>query len=144
VTPSSGIDLRGKLRDFAARLRYVPATLRLVRQAAGHLFTWWIVVLVIQGLLPVASVYLTRALVNRLAAVVAGPAGQAGASIAASIYPIMALGAGLVAVLFGAELLRAVADYLRSLQATLGGNGVEARGRRLAAAPPSGRRGVGV
>ena len=102
MTPSSGIDLRGKLRDFAARLRYVPATLRLVRQAAGHLFTWWIVVLAAQGLLPVASVYLTRALVDRLAAVVAGPAAQAGASIAGSIYPIMVLGAALRAVQFAA------------------------------------------
>jgi ATP-binding cassette, subfamily B, bacterial len=109
------VDLRGKLHEFVGRLGYVPATLRLVREAAGHLFTWWIVVLVIQGLLPVASVYLTRAVVDRLAAVVAGPAAPVGASIAA----VMGLGAALVAVLFGAEGLRAAADYLRSLQATL-------------------------
>lgn len=109
------VSLREKLREFGRRLGYVPATLRLVRQAAGHRFAWWVVVLVVQGLLPVASVYLTRALVDRLAAVVAGAVAPAGASLPG----IIALGAGLVAVLFAAEGLRAAADYLRSLQATL-------------------------
>jgi ATP-binding cassette subfamily B protein len=115
ASPPPAVDLRGKLREFLGRLAYVPATLRLVREAAGHLFGWWIVTLVIQGLLPVATIYLTRALVDRLAAVVAGPAGQGGASIAA----VMLLGGGLAAVLFSAEGVRAWADYLRSLQATL-------------------------
>jgi ATP-binding cassette subfamily B protein len=51
-----------------AQLPHLPQALALVWRASGSKTALWIALLVAQGLLPLASVYLTRALVDRLAA----------------------------------------------------------------------------
>ena len=48
------------------QLPYIPRAAQLVWTAAGHWTIWWALLLLIQGLLPVATVYLTRHLVDTL------------------------------------------------------------------------------
>ena len=55
-----------KFGRFTQQLPYLPAALRVVWQAAPRLTTWWTLLLLTQGLLPVATVYLTREVVNSL------------------------------------------------------------------------------
>ena len=57
-----------KLRNAWARLPLLPRALALVWQAARYWTMGWAALLVIQGLLPVATVYLTRQVVDGLAA----------------------------------------------------------------------------
>ncbi|MCD6269980.1 MAG: hypothetical protein J7J71_07600, partial [Deltaproteobacteria bacterium] len=58
--------LSDALQQLRSQLPYLPQTLKLVWQAAR----WWslasISLLIAQGLLPVAAVYLTRSVVNGL------------------------------------------------------------------------------
>ena len=59
-----------KLRSALSRLPYLARALGLVWAASRGWTVAWLALLVIQGLLPAATVYLTRALVNSLVAVV--------------------------------------------------------------------------
>ena len=61
--------LAAKLRKAATQLPHIPRTLALVWEAAGAWTSAWAALLVVQGLLPVAIVYLTRTLVDRVAVV---------------------------------------------------------------------------
>ena len=61
--------LRSKLRIGFTQLPYLLRALGFVWTAARRWTTIWFLLLVIQGLLPVAIVYLTRALVNNLVTV---------------------------------------------------------------------------
>jgi ATP-binding cassette subfamily B protein len=64
---SSGPVLAAKLRGAALQLKFLPRTLRLVWAAARGWTAVWLALLLAQGLLPVALVYLTRDLVDALA-----------------------------------------------------------------------------
>src|SRR5437762_13688350 len=55
-------------RRAAGALPYLPRTLRLIQRAAPTWTAVWIVLLLAQGFLPVAIVYLTRPLVNGITA----------------------------------------------------------------------------
>jgi ATP-binding cassette subfamily B protein len=58
--------LRSKFVTLYAQLPYLPQAASLVWQAARKWTIAWAVMLVLQGLLPVATVYLTRTLVDSL------------------------------------------------------------------------------
>src|SRR3954453_7210248 len=58
------------IRSALARSRELPKALILVWAAARGWTLAWLLLLVVQGLLPVTSVYLTRSLGDRLAAAV--------------------------------------------------------------------------
>jgi ATP-binding cassette subfamily B protein len=73
----------------------------------------WLLLLVVQGLLPISTVYLTRALVNRLTAALGG--GGTWATFAPCIV-VLGLMAGVLLLL---ELLRGAASYIRTAQAEL-------------------------
>jgi ATP-binding cassette, subfamily B, bacterial len=105
--------LTTRLRRIAAQLPYVPRTLALVWTAARGWTTAWVALLVIQGLLPVATVYLTRALVNALVAAI-----RAGSSWDA-FRPTLVLAALMGGILLLAELLHGVSNWLRRAQADL-------------------------
>jgi ATP-binding cassette subfamily B protein len=70
--------LNAKLRFALAQLVYLPRTLGLVWAAARGWAVAWAILLLVQGLLPVAVVYLTRLLVDGLVAA-AGAGGSWGA-----------------------------------------------------------------
>ena len=52
--------LKTLLTDFKAQLPYLPRAFALVYKAAGALMIAWLALLLLQGLLPVAMVYLTK------------------------------------------------------------------------------------
>ena len=99
-----------KLRKAAAQLTYVPRALGLAWTAARGWTTVWAVLLIVQGLLPVATVYLTRALVNSLVAALRN---------GSSWRPALVLAAAMGAILLLSELLRGVAAWVRTAQAEL-------------------------
>ena len=105
--------IRSRLRRLAAQLPYLPRTLELVWHAAGGWTAAWIAVLVVQGILPVATVYLTRTVVNRLV-----PALRAGGSWE-SLQPLLAASVLMGGVLLASEAFRGIAGWLRTAQSEL-------------------------
>jgi ATP-binding cassette subfamily B protein len=103
--------LAGKLRTAAAQLRYLPRALRMVRDAAGGWVAAWLALLIVQGLVPVAVAYLTRPLVEGLAAAVHS-SGEG-----ADVAPTLMLAAAMAGVILLGELLRGGADWVRIVQA---------------------------
>jgi ATP-binding cassette, subfamily B, bacterial len=102
-----------KLRAAAGQLRYLPPAAGLV-WAAAHCWTvLWAGLLVVQGLLPAAAVYLTRALVDSLVAAT-GAGGDW-----SSVRPTLLLAALMAALLLVMELLRRVTDWVRAVQSEL-------------------------
>jgi ATP-binding cassette subfamily B protein len=94
-----------------ARFRELPRALTLVWSAARAWTLAWLVLLVVQGLLPVVTVYLTRALVDRLASAVG--AGATWSSLRPILIPAALAGATLLIL----ELLEGIAGWVRTAQA---------------------------
>lgn len=105
-------DLTARLREVVAQLSYLPQTFHLVWAAARSWTLVWTVLLVVQGLLPVATVYLTRLLVNSLVAV-------AGTGKSWDIWPIIVPVALMAGVLLLSELLRSAIEWVRTAQSEL-------------------------
>lgn len=95
-----------------AQLPYLPRALHLVRQAAGWLTALWLLLLLLQGLLPVASVYLTKTIVNGVAAMI-------GAGGWTAIQPLLPAAIAMVLVLIGIELCQSLGKWLRTAQSEL-------------------------
>jgi len=112
MTGSRGL-LAGKLLGAATQLRYLPRTLRLFWAAARRWSVVWAVLLLVQGLLPVMVVLLTRELVDRLAGVVGSSAGWE------ALVPVVLPAALMGGVLLLGELLRGASDWVRTVQANL-------------------------
>lgn len=108
------------LRIFTAKLQGVLCQLRYLRQALALVWSgarcWtlaWATVLLVEGLLPVATVYLTRSLVESLvAALGAGGTWQ-------SVRPTLVLVAIMAGVMLLTELLRSAVRWVRSVQSEL-------------------------
>ena len=106
-------NLTARLRDTLVQLSYLPQTLRLVWVAAQSWTLAWALLLVIQGLLPVVTVYLTRLLVDSLVAAI-----NAGGSWE-SVRPVLTLTALIAGSLLLTELLQSAIDWIRATQAEL-------------------------
>lgn len=61
-----------KVRKLTTNLVYLPRTIQLIWRAAHYWMLAWGVLLLGQGLLPVVSVYLTRAQIDALQAALQG------------------------------------------------------------------------
>ena len=107
MTTGSSI-LRAKFRKLATQFSFLPQTLRLVSSAAPGYAALWAALLVFQGLLPIGTVYLTRALVNTLVAAVRSTAPPSGGRSA------LLLMAAMAALLLLAEGARVVARWVRT------------------------------
>ena len=70
----------------------------------------WLVLLILQGILPIVSVYLTRLLINNLIAVVASDGGWA------EIRPLVIVVISVAAVMIIGEILRSTARMIRIAQ----------------------------
>ncbi len=105
------------IAEAAAKLRrqfpYLPQAIRLVRHAAGGLTILWLLLLVVQGLLPVVSVYLTRTLVDGVAAMINSGGGWA------AMQPLLPAAIAMALVLVGIELLQSIGKWLRTAQSEL-------------------------
>ena len=98
-------------RHLASQAVHLPRAVALAWAAARGWTLAWFLVLVLQGLLPVALVYLTRALVDGTV-----NATRAAAGGWAVFLPVLTLGAAMAAVMLLAELMRGAMAWLRAAQ----------------------------
>lgn len=103
-----GAYTQSRLQRAAGLVPYLPRTLGLVRSAAPRQAAAWLVLLILQGLLPAAAVYLTRALVNSLVAAV-----DSGGSWDA-VRPALILALLMGLILAAQELLRGLTNWVRT------------------------------
>jgi ATP-binding cassette, subfamily B, bacterial len=102
--------LREATGRFRRQLPYIPLAMRLVKQSAGGLVVVWLALLLVQGLLPVASVYLTRTLVDGAAAMVGAGGGWK------AMTPLLPAGVAMVLVLIGGEVFQGLGKWVRTAQ----------------------------
>lgn len=101
------------LQTFRANLRYLLPAVGMVWDAARLWAIGWVLLLVVQGMLPLATVYLTREVVNDLV-----PALKSHGSWTA-VRPVL-VSAGLMGVtLLVGEMMRGVSQWVRSTQSEL-------------------------
>ena len=105
--------LRANLTLFVSQLRYLPRIFRLIRAAAGRWTAYWGVLLLLQGLLPIVTVYLLRSLVNALTTAVQQ---ERSSSDIQSILFLLGL---MIAVQLLSEALRIASSYVRVRQSEL-------------------------
>ena len=105
---SSGQILGSKLRKALAQLPYLPRALRLVWEVAQPWTTAWIVLLIVQGLLPAAMVYLTKVLVDGVILSLRQDSSW-------PVFPLLLLGGVLLLM----EVVRNAINWVRTVQAEL-------------------------
>ena len=98
--------LVSKLLDAARQVPYLPRTWRLVHRAVGGPAFLWLGLLVAQGLVPAATVYLSRPLIDSLGAAL-GSGGDM-----ESLAPVLWIAGAIGAALLLGEALRSAADSL--------------------------------
>ena len=59
-------DISRYVVNLKKQLPYIPKTLKLIKQASGNLLYWWLIINLIQGILPAIFIYTIRPLVNKL------------------------------------------------------------------------------
>jgi ATP-binding cassette subfamily B protein len=91
----------------------VPRALALVWESARGWTLAWAALLVLQGLLPAATVWLTRALVDGLVAAIKDGAGWA------TVRPTLLLAGLMAGILLLGELLRGAVGWIRAVQSEL-------------------------
>ena len=106
---SSAKILSSKLRKALAQLPYLPRALKLVWAVARPWTTAWIVLLIVQGLLPAAIVYLTKLVVDGV--VIALRNGNS----RPVLLPLLVLGGVLLLM----EVVRNAINWVRTVQAEL-------------------------
>ena len=102
-----------RLRAFLHQLPYLPRAFTLVWKATRYWTLAWALILLLQGVLPVALVYLTRWIVDGVVdAAAAGGSWQ-------SIRPTLMLVALMAAVMLVSELLSSLTGWIRTAQSEL-------------------------
>jgi ATP-binding cassette subfamily B protein len=105
--------LKARLCGVIAQVPYLPRALALVWTASKGLAGARVVLLILQGLLPVATVHLIRLLVDALvAAVRLGGARQ-------NLQPVLVYASLLAAVLLLTEILRSLSNWICTAQSEL-------------------------
>ncbi len=100
-------------QNVRRQLPYLPKALKLVWNAAPGWTAAWAVLLIVQGVLPVASVYLTRALVNSIVLLIDSGAGWEAVRLPLFFVLLMAL------VLLTQTLLTSLSTWIRTAQSEL-------------------------
>ena len=103
------------MRRFRDQVKYLPRTFALVWSAARRWTVAWVGLAVVEGSLPVATVYLTRSLVNGLVAAVR----SAGAG--REMRHVLLLGTLMAAIMLTSRLLRSAKSWVGEAQAELRG-----------------------
>jgi ATP-binding cassette subfamily B protein len=110
------MSVRNDLREARKQLAYVPRALQLVWGAAPALTAAWGALLVVDGLLPVGFVYLTRLLVDNLVTTI-------GAGVSwDTIRPAVLVAAVMAAILVARELVQLAVAWIRTAQSELIGD----------------------
>lgn len=105
--------LSSKLRKALAQLPYLPRALALVWQVARPWTVVWILLLIVQGLLPAAIVYLTKMVIDRL--VIAVRIGPSLPEMLDVLKVLLILGGVLLLM----EVVRNTINWVRTVQAEL-------------------------
>jgi ATP-binding cassette, subfamily B, bacterial len=105
--------LTQKLRKALAQAPHLPRALRLVWQAARAWMVAWITLLIFQGLLPAAAVYLTKLIVDGLVTTLR--AGSPWAEVRSVLILVAALGSLLVMM----QVVSSAIGWVRTVQAEL-------------------------
>ena len=100
-------------QNVRRQLPYLPKALKLVWNAAPGWTAAWAVLLIVQGVLPVASVYLTRALVNSIVLLIDSGAGWEAVRLPLFFVLLMAL------VLLTQTLLTSLSTWIRTARSEL-------------------------
>jgi len=100
-------------KHLADKLRDIARTLRLVWSACKGWILLWGILLIVQGMLPVATVQLTRLLVDGLTAAIG-----AGASWT-NFRPVLILAALMAGILLLTEFLQLCSEWIRTTQSEL-------------------------
>lgn len=103
---------RSNIRGLLRQARYIPKTFRLVWKASGSWMVVWLLLLVMQGVLPVITVHMTRQVVDHLASFVSKGSVPSLSNSAAIFMPVVSLG---LLMLFG-QVLQSVGQWVRSVQ----------------------------
>ncbi len=103
----------GGLRDAAPKIVYWRRTFRLIWTAAPRWTVAWAVLLIVQGIQPLAAVYLIKLLVDRLV-----KAANSGGDWT-HVRPAIVLVALTIGVMLLAEVLQSVSDLVRTAQSEL-------------------------
>ncbi len=102
-----------RFQELRSQLPYLPQTLKLVWQAAGTWTLAWVFLLLLQGVLPLATVYLTKVVVDALVqALRSGGNWQ-------EVGPLVLWGGLLAGILLLTELLLNLSQWLRATQADM-------------------------
>lgn len=110
---SAAIVQRGQLADLAAKASFVRLSIRLIWDAASQWTVAWGVLLVIQGLLPAAIVYLTKWLVDSIAlAVGAGVSWE-------SAMPVLVPAGIMAGLLLLQRILGGLTEWITTAQSEL-------------------------
>ncbi|MCB0208873.1 MAG: ABC transporter ATP-binding protein [Anaerolineae bacterium] len=105
--------LSKKSKNALAQLPYLKRALGLVWSASRGWTLVWLGLLVGQGVLPAATVYLTRTLVNHLVPLLDAPHSWSG------LRPVLLTAALMGLVLLLTEVLRSISGWVRTVQAEL-------------------------
>ena len=105
--------VQNRIRGLRQRGNDLPRAFRLIWNAAPAWTLLWLVVLAAQGLLPAAGLFLTRNLVDSLVDAI-----QAGVSWD-SARPVLVFAALMACVLLAQDMLRTIGDWVRTAQAEL-------------------------
>ena len=101
--------LGSKLRKALAQLPYLPRALKLVWAVARPWTTAWIALLIVQGLLPAATVYLTKLVVDSVVVALRNGSSRP------VLLPLLLLGGVLLLM----EVMRNAINWVRTVQAEL-------------------------
>src|SRR5689334_6954401 len=101
-----------RLKEFRRKLLYMPKALSIVWQASRRWTVAWLIILVIQSILPVLTVTFTREAVNKLVNLFND---RQYAQFEAALIPIT----GLVVVLAFTRILSALGGWVRLQQSEL-------------------------
>jgi ATP-binding cassette subfamily B protein len=107
------MQIKAKLSSVVGQMAYLPRTFRLIWGAARGWTLVWGILLVVQGIVPVALVYLTKLLVDSLVVAI-GSRGSWENVRPALVY--IAITAGVMVL---SESLDSVSDWVRTAQAEL-------------------------
>jgi len=103
--------LNARLHNLTIRLSYLPRTWRLIWAAAPGWTLAWIILLVAQGVLPAATVYLTKLLVDSLVVTIDARGSWE------SVQPTLILAGLMAGIILLTEFLHSASEWIRTAQA---------------------------
>ena len=119
-----------KIRYVKQQLRYVPRTIRLVYDASHAYFVVWLVLLIIQGIIPALIVFLTAPLVDGISDVVRSGGDEQ------TLFALMPLALAMGGVIISKDLVNSVLGWVRSVQSEYVRDAIHARIHAKAIALP--------